>query len=197
MWELDYKESWALKNWGVWIVVLEKTPESPLNRKKIKAVNPKGKQSWIFIGRTDADAETPVLWSPDVKNWLIGKDPDTGKDLRQEEKILTEDDMVVWRHRLDVQGFEQASGADDGQGSLACCSPWDLKELDTTEGLNWTEHLKMFALAFYKYSIAHQVIFIICWDLGEHILFPKNWQIKHLLNKEKFYWIYLPSLCIF
>ena len=102
-------------------------------------VHPKGNQSWIFIWRTDAEAETPILWPPDVKNWLIRKDPDAGNDGRQEEKVTTEDEMVGWHHRLDGHEFEQASGVGDGQGSLACCSPWDCKESDTTEQLNWTE----------------------------------------------------------
>ena len=133
MWELDHKESWVLKNWCFWTVVLEKIPESPLNC-KIKPVNPKGNQSWIFIGRTDAEA--PILWPPDVKNWLIGKDPDAGKDWRQ-EKGMTEDEMVRWHHRVNGHEFEQAPGVGDGQGSLACCTAWDGKELDTTEQLNW------------------------------------------------------------
>ena len=102
MWELDHKENWVLKNWSFWILVLEKTLESPLDSKEIKPLNPKGNQSWIFIGRTDADAEIPVLWPPDVKNWLIWKDPDAGKDLRQEEKSSTEDEIIGWHCRLDV-----------------------------------------------------------------------------------------------
>ena len=100
MWELDYKESWVPKNWCFWTVVLEKSLESLLDSKEIQPVHPKGNQSWIFIGRTDAEAETPVLWPPDVKNWLIGKDSDAGKDWRQEEKGMTEDDMVGWHHQL-------------------------------------------------------------------------------------------------
>ena len=100
-------------------------------------VHPKGNQSWIFIGRTDAKAETPVLWPPDAKNWLIGKDPGAGKDWRQEEKGMTEDEMVGWRHWLDGHEFEQALGVDDGKGSLACYSPWGRKESDMTELLNW------------------------------------------------------------
>ena len=96
MWELDHKESWALKNWCFWTVVLEKTLESPLGCKEIKPINPKGNQSWIFIGRTDAEAEALILWPPDGKNWLIGKDPDAGKDWRWEEKGTTEDEMVGW-----------------------------------------------------------------------------------------------------
>ena len=123
MWELDHKESWAMKNWCSWIVVLEKTPESPLDRKEIKPVNPKGSQSWIFIGRTDAKAEAPVLWPPDVQNLLTGKDPDAGKDWKQEKKRTTENEMVGWHHGLNGHEFEQALGDGEGQGSLVCCSP--------------------------------------------------------------------------
>ena len=108
MWELDYKESWAPKNWCFWTVVLEKALESPLDCKEIKAVNPKGNWSWIFIGRTDAEAETPILWPPDAKNWLIGKGPDAGKDWWQKEKGMTEDEMVRWHHQLNGHEFEQA-----------------------------------------------------------------------------------------
>ena len=138
MWQLDYKESWAPKNWCFWNV-LEKTLESPLDCKEIQPVYPKGDQSWIFIGKTDAEAETPVLWPPDMKNWLIGKDPDAGKGWRWEEKGMTEDEMVGWYHQLDGQKFEQALGVGDGQGSLVCCSPWSCKQSDMTEWLNWTE----------------------------------------------------------
>ena len=100
MWELDYKESWVLKNWCFWTVVLEKTLKSPLDCKEIQPVHPKGDQPWVFIGRTDAEAETPILWPPDVKNWLIGKDPDAGKDWRQEKKGMIEDEMVGWHPSL-------------------------------------------------------------------------------------------------
>ena len=124
MWDLDHKESWAPKNWCFWTVVLEKTLESPLDSKEIQPVNPKGNQSWIFIGRTDVEAETPIISLPDAKNWLTGKDPDAGKDWRQEEKGTTGDKMVGWYHRLDGHEFEQALGVGDGQGGLACCSPW-------------------------------------------------------------------------
>ena len=117
-------------------VVLEKTLESPLDYKEIKPDNPKGNQSWIFIGRTDAEVEAPILWPPDAKNWLIGKDPDAGKDWRQEEKGTTGDKMVGWHHHLNKYGFEQTLGDGEGQGSLACCSPWSHKESDTTEKLN-------------------------------------------------------------
>ena len=139
MWELDYKENWVPKNWCFWTVVLEKTLESPLNYKEIQPVHPKGNQSWIFIGRTDAEAETPIFWPPNVKNWFTGKEPDAGKDWRQEEKGTIEDEMVGWHHRLDGHEFEQALGVGDGQGSLTCCSPWGHKESDTTEQLNWIE----------------------------------------------------------
>ena len=117
-------------------VVLEKTLKSPLDCKEIKPVNPKGNQSWIFIGRTHAEAETPILWSLDAKNWLTGEDPDAWKDWRWEEKGTTEDEMVGWHPRLNGHEFEQAVGVGDGQGGLACCSPWGCKESDTTE---WTE----------------------------------------------------------
>ena len=136
IWELDYKESWAPKNWCFWTVVLEKTLESPLDCKEIQPVHPKGNQSWIFIGRTDAEAEAPILWPPDVKNWLLRKDPDAGKDWRQEEKGMTEDEMVGWHHWFDGHEFEQALSVGDGQGSLACCSPWGRKESDTRDRLN-------------------------------------------------------------
>ena len=127
MWELDHKEGWASKNRCFWNVVLEKTLESSLDC-KIKPVNLKGRQLWIFIGRTDAEAEAPIIWRPDVKNWLIGKDPDAVKDWRQEEKGMTEDKMVGRHHWLNGYKFRQAPGAGDGQGSLACCSPWGRKE---------------------------------------------------------------------
>ena len=145
MWELDYKESWVPKNWYFWTVVLKKTLESPLDCKEIKAVSPTGSQPWIFIGRTDAEAETPILWPPDVKKWLLGKDPDAGKDWSQ-EKGTTEDEMAGWHHRLNGHEFEQALGVGDGQGSLAFCSPWCHKESDS-ERLNWTE--------FYAVSLWH------------------------------------------
>ena len=137
--ELDYKESWALKDWCFFSVMLVKTLESPLDSKKTKLVNPKGNQSWIFIGRTDAAAETPILWPPDVKNWFFWKDPETGKDWRLEEKGTREDEMVGWHHWLDEHEFEHTPGVGDRQGSLVCCSPWGQKESDTTEWLNWTE----------------------------------------------------------
>ena len=139
MWELDYRGSWVPKNWCFWTVVLEETLESPLDCKGIQPVHPKGNQFLVFIGRTDAEAEAPMLWPPDVKNWLIGKDPDAGKDWRREEKGMTEDEMAGWHHWLDGHEFEWIAGVGDGQGGLACCSPWGHKESDGTETeLNWS-----------------------------------------------------------
>ena len=139
MWKLDCEESWAPKNWCFWTVVLEKILESPLDCKDIQPVHPKGDQSWVFIERTDAEAETPILWPSHAKSWLIGKDPDAGKDSGQEEKGTTEDEMAEWHHRLDGHEFEWTPGVDDGQGGLACCDSWGHKELNMTEWLNWTE----------------------------------------------------------
>ena len=143
MWQLDYKESRASKNWCFWTVVLEKTLESPLDCKKIQTIHPKGDQSWVFIGRTDAEAETPILWPPDVKNWLIWKDPGAGKDWRQEEKGTAEDEIFGWHHRLNGHEFGRTPGVGDGQGGLAYCSPWGHKESDKTERLNWTEKWRL------------------------------------------------------
>ena len=135
MWELDYKESWALKNWCFWTVVLKKTLESPLDCKDIQPVHPKGDQSWVFVGRTDVEAETLILWPPDVKIWLSWKDPDSGKDWGQ-------DKMLGCHHLLNGHGFWWTPGVGGGQGGLACCGSWGRKEFDTTERLkwlNWTE----------------------------------------------------------
>ena len=118
-----------------WTVVLEKTLESALDYKEIKSVHPKGDQSWVFIGRTDVEAETPILWPPDGKSWLIRKDPNSGNDWRQEEET-TEGEMVGWHHWLDGHEFEQAPGIGDAQGRLACCNPWGCKVPDVTEWLN-------------------------------------------------------------
>ena len=139
MWELDHKESWMLKNWWFWTVVLEKTLESPLDCKEIQPVHRKGDQFWVFFGRINVEAETPILWPPVVKSWLIGKDPDAGKDWRQEEKGMTEDEMVWWHHQLDARGFGWTLGIGDGHGGLVYFCPWGHKESDTTEQLNWTD----------------------------------------------------------
>ena len=137
MWELGYKESWALINWCFWTAVLKKTLESPLHCKKIKPVHPKGNQSWIFIGRTDAEAEGPILWPPDAKNWLIGKDPDAMKDCeRQKEQRAAEDEMVRLHHWLNGHEFEQTLEDSEGQRSLTHHHPWSHKQADMTQLLN-------------------------------------------------------------
>ena len=132
---LDHKEGWVLKNWGFWIV-LEKTLESPLDSKDIKPVNPKENHPWIFTRKTEAEAEAPVVWPPDVKNQLIGKDPEAGKDWRQKEKGVTGNEMVGWHHQLKRQEPEKTMGDSEGQKILACCSSWGCKELDRTQQLN-------------------------------------------------------------
>ena len=139
MWELAYTESWVPKNWCFWTVVLEKIIESPLNCKEIQPVNSKGDQSWVFVGGPDVESETPILWPPDAKSWLIWKDPDAGKDCGQEEKGMTENEVVGWHHWNNGHGFERTLGVGDGQGYLQCCGSWGCKESDTTEQLNWTE----------------------------------------------------------
>ena len=146
MWELDYKESWAQKNWCFWTVVLEKTLESSLDCKEVQLVHSKGDQSWVFIGRTDTKAETPILWPPHAKSWLIGKDPDAGRDWGQEEKGTTEDEMAGWHHRLYRHEFEWTLGVGDGQGGLACCNSWGRRvgHVWATE-LNWTETLRNYS----------------------------------------------------
>ena len=131
MWELDHKEGWVLKNWCFQSMVLEKTLESPTDCKEIQPVHPKGNQSWIFIGKTDTEAEAAILWPPDMKSWLFGKDSDAGKDWRQ-EKGTTEDEMVGWYHWLSGHEFETIPGDSKGQGGLVCFSSLGRKELDTT-----------------------------------------------------------------
>ena len=163
MWELEHKENCILKNGCFWAVVLEKTLESPLDCEDIKPVNPKGNQRWIFIGRTDTEAEAPVLWPPGAKGSLIGKDPDAGKDWRQEEKGMPEDEMVGWYHWLNGHDFEQARGDGEGQGSLACCSPWSRKESDQTEQLNNRQGLtlgpwKKYPFLQQNYAIEHNIL---------------------------------------
>ena len=137
--ELDWEEIWGPKNWCFWTVVLEKNLESPLACKEIQPVHPNRDQSWVFIGRIDVEAETPIIWPPGVKSWLIWKDPDAGKDGGQKEKRTARDVMVGWHHQHNEHGFEWTLGVDDGQGGLACCCSWGRKESDTTERLNWTE----------------------------------------------------------
>ena len=143
-----------MKNWCFWTVVLEKTLESPLDCKEIKPVNPKGNQSWLFIGKTNFEAEAPILWPPDAKNWLIRKDPDSGKDWRQEEKGTTKDEMVEWYHQLDGCEFEQIPGVGDGQGSLVCCSLWGHRI-----GHDWATELNQI---FHCMYVPHLIYPFIC-----------------------------------
>ena len=166
MWELDCEESWGLKNWCFWTVVLEKTLESPLDCKEIQPVHSKVAQSWVFIGRIDVEAETPILWPPRAKSWLIGKDPDAGRDWGQEEKGTTEDEMAGWHPWLDRCEFEWTPGVGDGQGGLACCDSWGRKELDMTEQLNWTDIVFIyFSLTIYVVDICIRLL-LKCMTIG-------------------------------
>ena len=153
MWKLDHKKGWALKSWCFWTAVLEKILESPLDCQEIKPVNPKGNQSWIFTGRTDAGAEASILWPPDAKNWLIWNDPDAGKDWRQEEKGTIEDEMVGWHHWLNGHEFKQAPGVGGGQGSLACCSPWGLLRVRH----DWATELTELSYGYYISKLSLKV----------------------------------------
>ena len=160
-WELDCEESWAQKNWCFWTVVLKKTLESPFDCKEIQPVHSEGNQSWMFIGRTDAKAESPILWPPDAKSWLIWKDADAGKDWGREEKGMTEDEMVGWHQQLDGHGFGWTPGVGDGQGGLACCSSWVPKS--QTRLSDWTE-LNCVLLAVYKiFSCGMQTLSCTMW----------------------------------
>ena len=147
--ELDYKEGWASKNWCFQTAVLEKTLESALYCKEFKPVNPKGNQLWIVIGRTDAEAEAPILCPPDTKSWLIKEDSDAGRYWNQEAKGATEDEIVGRHHWLNGHEFEQTLGDGEGQGSLVCCSLWGCKELDTTERLNLLRIISCAHLVFF------------------------------------------------
>ena len=168
---MDCEESWALKYWCFWTMMLEKTLRSPLDCKEIQPVHPKGVQFWVFFGRTDAKAETPILWLLHAKTWLIGKDSDAGRDWGQEEKRTTEDEMAGWHHRLDGHEFGWTPGAGNGRGGLACCDSWGHKELDMTEWLNWTElkHNVTFFWLDTKIYICHFIsvipILLILWHI--------------------------------
>ena len=163
MWELDHKESWVPKNWGFWTVVLEKALERSLGFKEIQPVHAKGDQSWVFIGRTDVEAETPILWSLHAKSWLIGKDPDAGRDWGQEEKGTTEDEMVGWHHWFNGQEFGLTPRVGDGQGGLVCCGSWGHKELDMTEWLNWAElNSSLIYLYMSEFSLDIRKVVSVC-----------------------------------
>ena len=156
MWELDYKESWAQKNRCFWTVVLEKTLESPLDCKENQLVHSKGDQSWVFIGRTDVEAETPILWPPHAKSWLIGKDPDAGKDWGPEVKGMTEDEMAGWHHWLDGHGFGWIPGVGDGQGGLVCCGSWGHRvRHDWATELNWTPSKDTFSFTLHRLGFCY------------------------------------------
>ena len=170
MWELDYKESWVLKNWCFWTVVLEKTFESPLDCKEIQPVHPKGCQSWVFIGRTDVGAGTPILWPPHAKSWLIWKDSDAGRDCGQEKKGMTEDEMAGWHHWLNGHEFEWTPGVGDGQGGLACCDSWGHRvRHDWATKLNWTEckkstnnnHVLLWHCNLWRITLSENVILLV------------------------------------
>ena len=173
MWELNCEESWVPKNWCFWTVVLENTLESPLNCKEMQPIHSKGDQSWLFIGRTDAEAETPILWPPHSESWLIGKDPDAGRDWGQEEKGMTEDEMAGWHHQLDAQEFGWTPGVGDGQGGLACCDSWGCKESDTTEWLKWTQ---LYPLGGHGKHSFYQVVNTIIEVMNKHLHFGNLWQ---------------------
>ena len=170
-------ESWTIKKAECqridgFAVMLEKTLERPLDYKEIQPVIPKGNHPWIFTGRTDAEAETPILWPPDVKNWLIWKDPDAGNVWRREEKGMTEGEIVGWHHWFNGHEFEKIPGVGGSQGGLACCSPWGHKESDMTEQLNWTElNLKLVQNPLY-----HSYWFFLC--SSEDTLEMLFWRIK-------------------
>ena len=171
MWELDCEEGWVPKNWCFWTVMLEKTLESPLDCREIQPVHSEGDYPWDFFGRNDAKAETPVLWPPHVKSWLIGKDSDAGRDWGQEEKGMSEDEMAGWHHWLEGHESQWTLGVGEGQGGLACCDSWGRKESDTTEQLNWTEpaslHLPYPPVSGNHYSISTSLLlldFIYKWE---------------------------------
>ena len=181
MGELDCKEGWVPKNWCFWTVVLEKTLESPLDCKEIQPIHPKGDQSWVFIGRTDAEVETPVLWPPHVKSWLIGKDSDAGREWGQEEEGTTEDEMARWHHRLDAHEFGWTLGVGDGQGGLACCNSWGHKESDMAERLNWTEWTDS-CLTMLLYFLLHSKVnpCIECKEFPEDSITQSNEQLTEV-----------------
>ena len=183
MWELDCEESWALKNWCFWTVVMEKTLESPLDCKEIQPVHPKGDQPWDFFGRNDAKAETPVLWPPHANSWLIGKDSDAGRDWGQEEKGTTEDEMAGWHHWLNGPESEWTQGVGDGHGGMVCCNSWGCKESDMTERLNWTVAPEMF------WDVNKlELSYLLCWSSGKNLFFylechDECWYVKILIFK--------------
>ena len=210
MWELDCEESWVPKNWHFSTVVLEKTLESLLDCKEIQPVHLKGDQSWVFIGRTDVEAETPLLWPFDAKSWLIGKDPDAGKDWRQEKKEITEDEMVGWHDWLDGHGFGWTQGFGDGHEDLVCCGSWGCKESDMTERLNWTGYKeKSICISWLKnknndvcslfLAVPHTECGILGLRLGIEptIAALDMWSLKHWITGQVLIMIFSSSLSCF
>ena len=185
MWELDCEEGWALKNWCFWTVVLEKTLESPLDCKETQPVHSEGDQPWDFFGRDEAKAETPVLWPPYTKIWLIGKDSDAGRDWGQEEMGTAEYEMAGWHHWLDGRESEWIPGVGDGQGGLVCCDSWGRKESDMTERLNWTEILPTsywimyFSALVYKQIILYWILLLTFFCLCSLEVFS-GWSLFHV-----------------
>ena len=172
IWTVKKAECWRIDAFELWCW---KRLESPLYHKEIQPVHPKGDQSWVFIGRTDVETETPILWPPDAKSWLIWKDPDAGKDWGQEEKGTTQDEMVGWHHQLNGHGFGWTLEVGDGQGGLACCGSWGHKESDTTERLNWTEQLVQWG--FPDNSVGKESTYNAGdpgWFLGQECLLEKG-----------------------
>ena len=163
-------------------MVLEKTLESPLDCKEIQPVHPKGDESWVFIGRTDDKAETLILWPPHVKSWLVGKDPDAGRDWGQEEKGTTEDEMAGWHHWLDGPEFEWTPGVGDGQGGLACCDSWSCKESDMTEWLNWSDiHIYLlFQILFHCRLLQAIEYSFLCYTVGGWRFLRNMWELTIL-----------------
>ena len=195
MWVLDCEENWVLKNWCFWTVVLEKTLESPLDCKEFQPVHSKD-PSWVLIGRTDAKAETPILWLPHAKKWLIGKVSDAGRDWGQEEKGMTEDEVAGWNHRLNGHECEWTLGVGDGQGVLACCDSWGCKESEMTEWLNWIQPtFNIMALPSKYFGFLNELYLDkSCWYMVKPIQYCKviSLQLKQInLNLKKIYFIYL------
>ena len=175
---------WALNNWCFWTVVLEKTLESPLDCKEIQPAHSKGDQSWVFFGRTDAEAETPILWPPDAKSWLIWKDLDAGKDWGPEEKEMTEDEMVGWHHWLNGHGFGWTPGVGYGQGALVFCGSYGHKESNMTKRLNWTElalFLQIFLNLIRRTNSSKQIL------MKMEICQPECGTVKRYCSKD-YYW---------
>ena len=194
MWQWDCEESWVLKNWCFWTVVLEKTLESPLDCKEVQPVHPKGDQPWDFFGRNDTEAETPVLWPPHEKSWLTGKDSDAGRDWEQEEKGTTEDEMAGWHHGLDGRESEWTLGVGDGQGGLACCDSWGHKELDTTEWLNWTELKRVECVLTKKVNMCCNKCWLTwLWDAFTMYTYIKSSQIFTLYTYPIIYFSIIPQ----